>query len=74
MDTMMNQCKLRRGETVLTAWIESRGAKVGAEVELLPDRELWRVVGVYQPAMAQSKLKAHQLMHRASLPSVEPIR
>lgn len=65
------QCKLRQGETHTTGWIEGRGAKVGLRVELLPDKDLWEVLEVFQPPMPESVLRDHQLMHRGSLPSVE---
>lgn len=68
------QCRLRCGTTYTTAWIEARGAKVGASVELLPEREIWQVVEVFGHAIPESMLKEHQRMHRNSLPSVEGMR
>jgi hypothetical protein len=68
------QCHLRRGRSETTGWIEKRGATVGVSVELLPGKELWEVVGVFRDVvMSESMLKEHQLMHRASLASVEPM-
>jgi hypothetical protein len=66
------QCRLRRGVSQTTRWIEQRGAKVGATVEVLPDRELWKVVEVYRSTpMPEDALKEHQRMHRGSLASIE---
>lgn len=41
------QCKMQRDGAETIGWIEERGAKVGAEVELLSaDSQFWRVVEV----------------------------
>ena len=65
------QCGLRRDHTETIAWIEQRGARLGAQVELLPSRELWKVVAVFGHTMPEDALKEHQRLHRGSLPSVE---
>jgi hypothetical protein len=65
------QCTLRRGPGVKTGWIESRGARVGARVEVLPERELWDVVRVFDHGIPEDMLKEQQRLHRGSLPSVE---
>lgn len=67
------QCRLRRGESETTGWIEARGAKVGATVELLPSRENWTVVEVYEHGLPEDILKENQRLNRRSLPSVEPM-
>lgn len=67
------QCRLQRGRSVATGWIEARGAKEGATVELLPSRENWRVVVVYRHGLPEDVLREHQMMNRRSLPSVEGI-
>lgn len=66
-----HQCRLRRGTTETTAWIEARGAKEGADIELLPDHETWRVTNVYGDGIPENLLKTHQQLNRGSLPSVE---
>jgi hypothetical protein len=43
----VTQCKLERNGNLQTAWIESRGAKLGANVELKEDGQLWTVREVY---------------------------
>ena len=70
------QCRLEREEspgtvTVTVGWIEARGAKVGAEVELLPSKQLWKVAKVFDHAVPEDTLKKHQRLNRGSLPSVE---
>src|SRR4051812_15842230 len=65
------QCHLRRGAETTTGWIEERGARVGATVELLPARALWQVVSVHGPRLAEHMLREQQRLNRGSLPSVE---
>lgn len=72
------QCKLQRTERGVTreqtAWIEARGAKRGATVELLPSREKWRVAEVFkEQGMPEDSLREHQRLNRNSLPSVDPM-
>ena len=70
------QCKLRRGATTTTAWIEDRAAKVGKSVEVkdLPHADLlWKVVEAYGHEIPDDMLKEHQRMNRNSLLSVEPM-
>ena len=53
------------------AWIEGRGASVGAEVELkTADGKFWTVVEVYQPPMDGAALRAKQANDRNALPSI----
>lgn len=45
--TWYKQCKFKKGDSYQTAWIEERGAKLGAHVELKSDNhEKWEVVEV----------------------------
>jgi hypothetical protein len=47
MATMYRQCKFTRGTQTQYAWIEERGAIVGAQVELKSDNhEKWTVAEV----------------------------
>jgi hypothetical protein len=69
------QCRLRRGTECTTAWIEDRGAIVGAEVVLLATGLLWEVVEVaLRPKLREDQLKEHQMLNRRSLPSIEAMR
>ena len=65
------QCRLKRGVSETTGWIEARGAKVGATVELLPSHELWDVVEVFRHGLPEDVLKEQQRLSRGSLPSVK---
>ena len=65
------QCRLSKGEFTATAWIEQRGAKIGAIVELLPSRDEWTVTKVYDHVMSEDSLREVQMLNRRSLPSVE---
>ncbi|MCU1418523.1 MAG: hypothetical protein JWP32_2697 [Schumannella sp.] len=71
MEKQYQQCRLGRSGYEQTAWIEQRGAKAGAGVELLPTREIWVVLEVFDHVLPESMLKEHQQMHRNSLPSVQ---
>jgi hypothetical protein len=65
------QCRLRRDDHETTRWIEDRGARVGARVEVLPSRDLWEVTQVFHPGLPESVLRDTQRLNRGSLPSVE---
>lgn len=66
-----HQCRLRRGDSETTGWIEDRGARVGARVELKPSGELWEVTAVFHPGLPESVLRDNQRLNRGSLPSIE---
>lgn len=73
---MYFQCKMARlvdGSWVdyYTAWIPEHGAKVGAMVELLPEKQFWKVEEVYKPGMDEALLREKQKMDRASLASIK---
>lgn len=69
----MVQCRLERVEgisiKIMVVWIEERGAKVGASVELLPSGEFWRVAAVYN-RMPADILKETQRQRRTPPPSI----
>lgn len=72
------QCRLERlvspdNLLVTTGWIEGRGAKVGAFVEMPPGtKELWKVAEAFlDNGVPENVLKKRQIMNRGSLPSVE---
>lgn len=73
MGTTYQQCRLQRGTEITTGWIETRGAKKGARVEVLPSREWWDVVEVFPHTLTEDLLREQQRLNRRSLPSVEPI-
>lgn len=69
----MYQCRLQRENTSTVGWIEKRGAKVGRKVELLPFKEIWEVVAVFDHPLSEDMLKLHQGLNRHSLPSIDAI-
>lgn len=68
------QCKLAKSNGEVTVgWIEARGAKAGAHVQLIDEGykgELWTVVKVSHPGIEEELLKKKQVLDRHSLPSL----
>jgi len=56
--------------TETTGWIEARGAKVGLQVQLLPDRAFWTVEEVFHPDLAEDILRETQRQRRTVAPSI----
>jgi len=71
----MKQCRLTNQDSEMVAWIEERGAKVNATVELKGDfegdRKYWVVKEVYEPALDSDVLAEKQKMNRNSLSSIK---
>ena len=45
---MQTQCRLERDGNIQTAWIDKRGARIGAKVALKEDNDqFWEVTAVY---------------------------
>lgn len=65
------QCRMTRDTFETTGWIEARGARVGAIVELLPSRNRWTVAEVFDHELPEDVLRSTQRLNRRSLPSVE---
>jgi hypothetical protein len=69
---LYRQCRLQRGSTQAFGWVETRGARIHASVELMPDREMWEVVEVFNDVtLREDQLREHQRLNRRSLPSIE---
>jgi len=69
--TTYYQCRLQRGNSETVGWIEDRGAKVGASVELKSaDGNFWRVTEVYPFGMDEAKLRQKQANDRNALSSI----
>ena len=66
------QCRFRRGTERTVAWIEARGGKVGAWVDLetLDDGGLWEVEAVFDAPLEDRALKEMQRLNRNSLSSL----
>jgi hypothetical protein len=66
------QCRFRRGSECTVAWIEARGAKVGAwiELETLDEGGPWQVEAVFDSPLESFGLKEMQRLNRKSLSSI----
>jgi len=70
----MKQCKLTNQNSEMIVWIDQKGAKIGASVELKgfeDDRKFWKVEEVYDPAIDSETLAEKQRMNRNSLSSIK---
>lgn len=71
--TQHYQCRLslvRCPQIRTTGWVEARAAKVGAKIEILPDKEFWEVLEVYTSTpQSLAKLKDREKTNRKGLPS-----
>lgn len=63
---LYRQCRFRRGDERTVAWIEARGAKCGAWVELetLDDKGPWQVEAVFATSLEAVALSALQRLNR----------
>lgn len=73
MKKIYYQCRLIRDGIEQVAWIESKGARLNARVEIIEgeDKSYWTVTNVYEPPIKESVLREKQKMDRASLPSIK---
>lgn len=62
------QCDLSIGTRRTHGYIEARGAKVGARVEI--EGEFWTVDAVANHGMSEERMKAEQQMHRNAFASI----
>ena len=63
------QCRLEQGGAATIGWIEERGARPGASVEVAECGGLWRVAAVYRPALDAAWLRQKQRFDRKGMPS-----
>ncbi|MDB5097683.1 MAG: hypothetical protein JWM80_2104 [Cyanobacteria bacterium RYN_339] len=65
---VMKQVDLQRGASVQTAWIEARGARLGATIELkLGEGERspgWQVTRVYQQGLPEEQVLINATAHK----------
>ncbi len=64
-------CGLAQGNQRSTGWIEERGAKLGARVEIEELGGFWEVTGVGLTEMTREQLSAKQRADRASCQSIK---
>jgi hypothetical protein len=74
--TTYYQCELSQGTGRTRGYIEDRGAKVGAMVEIKDNgfNGLWRVDAVSETGISEEKMRADQQMNRNAFGSIEPMR
>ena len=60
----LQQCLLTKDGAQQVAWIEVRGAKAGAEVELKETGEFWHVSEVYQGTISAKEAQILRDNHR----------
>ena len=63
------QCRLQRDNATTVGWIEERGARQGARVELAECGGLWRVTAVYQPPLDATALHEKRRVDRKGMPT-----
>lgn len=64
------QCELSLNNNNVVGWIEERGAKLNALVEM-SDGNFWKVEKVYDNVMTKQALAEKQRMDRNSLKSIQ---
>jgi hypothetical protein len=64
------QCRLQQDGLATVGWIEARGAKLGARVEVPECGGLWRVAAVYQPPLDARWLREKQRIDRKGMPTI----
>lgn len=64
------QCRLRQGEARAVGWIEARGAKLGARVEVPELGGLWLVTAVDEPPLQAVWLREKQRVDRKGMPTI----
>jgi hypothetical protein len=74
--TTYYQCELSQGTGRTRGYIEDRGAKVGAMVEIKDNgfNGIWRVDAVSETGISEEKMRADQQMNRNAFGSIEPMR
>lgn len=66
----MFQCTLRQSNAIEIAWIEARGAKAGAFVEISALGGLWRVEQVGSIGIDADWLREKQRVDRKGMPDI----
>lgn len=66
---LFHQCRLEQGEARLVAWIEARGARPGALVEIPDAGGIWRVATVCPIPIEARQLYEKQRIDHRGMPS-----
>lgn len=67
---LFHQCRLQQDGATVVGWIEARGARIGARVEVPDLGGLWRVTAVYQPPLDAAWLRKKQRIDRKGMPTI----
>lgn len=70
--TLMHQCLLEQDNCQTVGWIEDRGAKINARVEVPELKGFWKVVEIYGQ-MDKAILNEKQVRDRDCLPSLQKV-
>lgn len=65
------QCKMRQGDEIIVGWIEARGARVGAMVEVKDKGGFWEVLAVPDTGVAKQVLSEMNATKRKGFKSIE---
>jgi hypothetical protein len=68
--TMMFQCELVQDNKRAVAWIEERGARFGAKIEVPELGGLWAVIAVYRPGIDKKDLTELRATKRKGFNSI----
>jgi hypothetical protein len=64
------QCRLQQNNAMTVGWIEERGARIGALVEIPELGGLWRVTTVCPRPLDASWLREKQRVDRKGMPDI----
>lgn len=67
---MLHQCRLRQGSARTVAWIEARGARAGARVEIPELGGFWQVETVCPLPMTVERWREKQRIDRKGMPDI----
>ena len=67
---LYHQCRLRQGNTFTVAWIEARGARPGALVEIPDLGGCWLVETACPIPMSADRLREKQRFDRQGMPDI----
>lgn len=72
--TYFRQCGLAQGAQAIVGWIEERGAKLGASVEIPELGGFWKVTGVGTSRMSKQDVRAKEALARQPFTALKSYR
>lgn len=73
-DERYRQCGLAQGEARSVGWIEERGAKIGARVEIEELGGFWLVTGVGDTVLSKAEMREKESRSRQSFTALKSYR